>query len=338
MSFSPDGAAFFYFATLIAVPLRQRGKGSVATVPRMPTEEIPNRGRRGDHPYEGKEPVEMQGRERTDPKRWRAAVGLILLASAGALAWMAQAQEHLGYSDTPLLPGGRWHVHDGQRPQPPIVTPGTPSTPDQPGQPPSDAIVLFDGTDLSKWHDGHGGPARWKVEDGAMVIPPGGGTIFTRDEFGDCQLHLEWATPSPPRGGGQGRGNSGVFLMGRYEIQILDSFQNRTYPDGQAAAIYGQYPPLVNACRPPGEWQSFDGIFTAPRFREGQVETPAYLTLFHNGVVVHNHTAILGGATHRALPVYTPHGPRGPIGLQDHGFPLRFRNIWVRELKDYDQP
>jgi hypothetical protein len=268
-------------------------------------------------------------------KKIAPTLGLILLTGAGALLWSAPAQ-HLGYSDTPFLPGGKWHVHDGQRPQPPIVTPGTSSTPDTPGQPPSDAVVLFNGTDLSKWHDGGGGPARWKVENGAMIA--GGGMIYSRDEFGDCQLHVEWATPTPPQGSDQGRGNSGVFFIGRYEIQVLDSYQNQTYPDGQAAALYGQYPPLVNASRPPGEWQSYDILFTAPRFQDGAVETPAYVTMLHNGVAVHNHTALLGPMVHRQLATYTPHGPRGPIALQDHGQPVRFRNIWIRELKGYDEP
>jgi hypothetical protein len=243
----------------------------------------------------------------------------------------------LGYTDTPMQPYGKWRVHDGTRPQPTIITPGTCSTQEAPGRPPSDAIVLFDGTDLSKWQSGRGQPAKCKIEDGAMVI--GGGSPSTRDEFGDCQLHIEFATPSLPKGRDQGRGNSGVMLFGRYEIQVLDSFENITYPDGQAAAIYGQYPPLVNASRKPGEWQSYDIIFTSPKFKsDGSVETPAYVTLLHNGVLVHNHTALLGAVAFHALAKYSPHGPKGPIVLQDHGNPVRYRNIWVREIKDYDQP
>jgi hypothetical protein len=201
--------------------------------------------------------------------------------------------------------------------------------------------VLFGGTDLAQWRDSKGQPSGWKVEDGCMVVPPkgtsGGGDTVTRNEFGDCQLHVEWATPTPPTGASQGRGNSGVFF-GRYEIQVLDSYENVTYADGQAAALYGQYPPLVNACRKPGEWQTYDIIFIAPRFKDGQLESPAYVSLFHNGVLVHHRTPLLGTTSHKALPKYTPHGPKVPIRLQDHGNPVRYRNIWVRELKDYDQP
>jgi hypothetical protein len=250
-------------------------------------------------------------------------------------------QAPVGYTDTPMLPGDKWHVHDPNRPQPKVVTPGTFSTAKTPGNPPSDAIVLFDGTDLSKWRTGDGKPSGWKVEDGTMVVPPkntpGGGDIWTKDEFGDCQLHIEFATPTPPKGDSQGRGNSGVFLFGLYEFQVLDSYNNRTYADGGAASLYGQYPPLVNASRPPGEWQVYDIVFTAPRFQDQKVETPAYITAFHNGVLVHNHTAYLGPSGHRMLAKYTPHKATGPIKLQDHGNPTKYRNIWIRPLKDYDE-
>ena len=166
-----------------------------------------------------------------------------------------------------------------------------------------------------------------------------GGDIKTRRTFGGhFRLHVEFRVPYMPKPDGQGRGNSGVFLMGRYELQVLDSYQNLTYPDGQAAAIYGQYPPLVNASRPPGEWQVYDVIFTAPRFKDGKLETPAYMTVFHNGVVVHNHAGILGAGTHKKLPEYSPHGLTGPLKLQDHGDPVRYRNIWFRPLKGYDEP
>jgi hypothetical protein len=269
---------------------------------------------------------------------------IILLASGGfalaalalqATAW-TQDKPKLGYKDTPLLPGGRWHVHDGDRPQPKVITPGIFSTQETPGKAPSDAVVLFDGTDLSHWQT-DGGPTRAKLEDGAMVIQKG--SPNSQEQFGDCQIHIEFATPDPPKGRDQGRGNSGVMIMGRYEIQVLDSYENLTYPDGQAAAIYGQYPPLVNASRKPGEWQAYDILFTAPRFKSnGDVETPAYVTMFHNGVLVHNHTALLGPVVFRDLAKYTPHGPKGPIVLQDHGNPVRFRNIWVREIKGYDEP
>lgn len=262
---------------------------------------------------------------------------LSLTAVALALGLGTAAQQKLGYDDTPFLPGGKWRVHDGTRPQPRVVDPGTASTQDRPGRPPSDAVVLFDGKDLSHWRSGNK-PAAWKVENGYMEVTPGAGQIDSVEEFGDCQLHVEWASPNPPSGSDQGGGNSGVFLMGRYEIQVLDSYGNKTYPDGQAAAIYGQYPPLVNASRKPGEWQTYDILFTAPRFRDGKLVSPAYATVLHNGVAVHNHVQLLGPMRFRALATYEPHPEKGPIGLQDHGNPVRYRNIWVRELKDYDQP
>jgi hypothetical protein len=250
----------------------------------------------------------------------------------------ASSAPKLGYTDTPMLPGGKWHVHDGNRPQPPIVSPGTASTPEPPGQPPSDAVVLFDGRNLDRWKSDKGDEAGWNVVDGALVIKPGAGAIVSKDEFGDCQLHLEFASPTPPRGRDQGRGNSGVMFFGRYEIQVLDSYDNLTYPDGQAAAIYGQFPPLVNASRPAGQWQSYDILFTAPRFKDdGSLASPAFVTMLHNGVLVHNHREVIGPMAFRALPKYIPHGPQGPILLQDHGNPVRFRNIWVRPL-NLDQP
>jgi hypothetical protein len=262
------------------------------------------------------------------------AVMTLLFHSAG----QDQPKPKLGYKDTPILPGGRWHVHDGDRPLPPIITSGTCSTQEAPGRAPSDATVLFDGKDLSHWKSERGGPAGWNIDQEALVIRRGAGAIVSREEFGDCQLHLEFASPVPPRSQDQGRGNSGVMFFGRYEIQVLDSYDNLTYADGQAAAIYGQYPPLVNASRPPGQWQSYDILFTAPRFKEdGTLESPSYATVLHNGVVVHNHTALLGPMNFRGLPKYSPHGLKGPILLQDHGNPVRFRNIWVRPVKGYGE-
>jgi hypothetical protein len=258
-----------------------------------------------------------------------SAAGAIQLAGLS----VGQDQPKVGFKDTPMLPGGKWHVHDSDRPRPRVITPGTSSTPQEAGRAPSDAVVLFDGKDLSHWQGRRGRPADWSVEDGAMVIKPGAGAITSREEFGDCQLHLEFASPVPARGNDQGRGNSGVMFFARYEIQVLDSFENVTYADGQAAAIYGQYPPLVNASRPPGQWQEYDIIFTAPRFKsDGSLETPAYVTMLHNGVLVQNHTALIGAMAYRAVGKYTPHGPKGPILLQDHGNSVRFRNIWVREI------
>ncbi len=245
-----------------------------------------------------------------------------------------------GYTDTPVLPGGKWHVHDSGRPQPSRVDPGTPCAQEMPCRPPSDALMLFDGTGLNKWRTKDGETPDWTVIDGTLQVPlpstPKGGDIYTRDEFGDCQLHIEWATPDPPQGDIMNRGNSGVFFFGVYELQVFDSFQGGIYADGQAAAIYGQYPPLVNSSRGPGEWQTFDVLFTAPRFKEGVLLTPAYMTAFHNGVAVHNHVALMGATGHRILPKYAVHGPRGPLMLQAHGNPVRFRNIWIRPLKDYD--
>ena len=243
----------------------------------------------------------------------------------------------VGYDDTPMLPNSRWRVHDGKRPQPRIVSPGSYGTQEKPGRPPSDAIVLFDGKDTSKWMGRNGERIQWKVENGAMIVAAGTGDIRTKQHFGDCQLHIEWAAPAKVRGESQGRGNSGVFLMGKYEIQVLDGYNNITYADGTTAAIYGQYPPLVNACRKPGEWQTYDIFFVAPRFAEEKLVSPAYVTIVHNGVLVHHHQELLGPTGHKILPSYKHHPPKGPIRLQDHGNPVRYRNIWIRELRGYDE-
>jgi len=233
-----------------------------------------------------------------------------------------------GFKDSPLLPGGKWHVHDPERPQPPVVTPGNV---------PSDAIILFDGTDLSQWHDKKGNPAPWIVADGAMTAAKT--DIVTAKEFGDIQLHAEFSEPVPATGTGQGRGNSGIFLMGRFEIQVLDCFKSQTYPDGQTSAIYGQHPPLVNACRAPGEWQTYDIVFTAPRFNpDGTLKQPAYVTIFQNGILTQNHQAFLGPTQHKQLAKYTKLPETGPIALQYHNNPVRFRNIWVRTLTTTENP
>lgn len=233
-------------------------------------------------------------------------------------------------SPRPSLAQDIWPVHSMNRPRPTVVTPGASAA----SAPPSDAIVLFDGRSLSEWQTGGKAPG-WKVENGYVEVVRGAGAIETRRTFGDVQLHLEWAAPTVVRGEGQGRGNSGVFLMGMYEVQILDSWHNDTYPDGQAAALYGQHPPLVNASRGPGEWQSYDIVFRRPRFNpDGTVREPARATVFHNGVLVHDDAAFTGRTTHGAAARYAPHGDRGPIELQDHGDPVRFRNIWVRELPE----
>ena len=198
-----------------------------------------------------------------------------------------------------------------------------------PGPPPSDAIVLFDSKDLSKWRAENGGEPRWRIEGGAMVVN-GTGSLVTKEAFGDCQLHVEWAAPSKVEGEGQGRGNSGVYLQGRYEIQVLDSYENKTYPDGQAGAFYGHNAPLVNASRKPGEWQVYDIMFHAPKVAaDGKVE-PGSLTVLHNGVLVQDHVPVKGDATTAAM--FKGVTPKGPLVLQDHGNPVRYRNVWLRAL------
>ena len=266
-----------------------------------------------------------------------ALVGSLQCSAPGVLAG---AEEELpGYTDTPYLPDGKWRVHDSGRPYPAVVTPGTFSTQEAPGRPPSDAVVLFDGRDLSQWQtqgqDGTLSPAKWKVENGYLEVAPKTGGLVTKEKFGDCQIHIEWASPTKIEGKGQGRGNSGVLVMGKYEIQVLDSYQNPTYSDGHASAMYGQYPPLVNALRKTGEWQVYDIVFEAPRFEGDKLLKPAYVTVFVNGVVVHNRQASLGPVRWRDLAQYEPHEAEGPILLQDHGNPVRFRNIWVRRLSNY---
>ena len=240
------------------------------------------------------------------------------------------AKPKVGYTDTPVLPGSKWRVHDAERPQPDVVEPGTASTATQPGKPPSDAIVLFDGKDLAQWTS-RGGEAKWKVEAGAMEVN-GTGDIETKESFGDCQLHVEWASPAVVKGESQGRGNSGIYFMGRYEVQVLDSFENPTYADGQAAALYGQMPPLVNAARKPGEWQTYDIVFVAPRFEGERLVRPVRVTVFHNGVLVQHAQEMIGASAHRTVANYTPHAPTAPLRLQDHGNPVRYRNLWVRKL------
>lgn len=231
-----------------------------------------------------------------------SAAVLVLVAALGHVA----ADEYLN--------GIEWK-------EPAVVTPGSA------GSAPSDAVVLFDGKDLSAWD----GAANWKVEDGAMIA--GKGNVRTQEAFGDCQLHIEWSAPVPATGSGQGRGNSGVFLMDTYEIQILDSYENKTYFDGQAGAIYKQTPPQVNATRPPGEWNAYDIVWTAPRFNEdGSLKSPAYITAFHNGVLILNHFELKGDTPFNRPPQYKKHADRLPIRLQDHGNPTRFRNIWIREV------
>ena len=244
-------------------------------------------------------------------------------------AWLALAPAALTAQPDP-----NWGIHDRERPQPPVVEPGTFSTQEQPGRTPSDAIVLFEGGDLTKWVAMDGTPTKWVIKGTAMECVPGSGYARTLECFGDCQLHVEWAAPTPPKGEGQGRGNSGVFFgFGRYEIQVLDSYQSKTYADGSAASVYGQYPPLVNASLPPGEWQVYDIIWTSPRFdAEGKLLSAARVTVLHNGILVQHNVELTGPTAWLTREPFSAHPEKLPIALQDHGNPVRFRNIWVRQL------
>lgn len=228
-----------------------------------------------------------------------------------------------GYEDTPVLPWCGFRVHDADRPAPKRVDPGPAAAP---VPAPADAVVLFDGKDMTGFE-----PSPWKLVDG--VIETGeSGNLVSRQKFGDCQVHVEWMPPANYDGPWYNRGNNGVLLMGLYEIQIFDSWNEKIYPDGQAAAIYGQTPPRVNVCRPPGEWQSFDIVFTAPRFAEGKLVRPARVTMFHNGVLVHLEEPVHGETGHRIVPEYKRAVSEGPLAFGGHGCAVRFRNIWVRRL------
>ncbi|HEU4700467.1 MAG TPA: DUF1080 domain-containing protein [Gemmatimonadales bacterium] len=257
-------------------------------------------------------------------------LGALALAASAGLSSIAMAQQP--DSAAPK----EWPLHSMERPRPPVVTPAPAGAP---VPPPSDAIVLLDGAGrargLAEWEGAGGGPARWTVHDGYVEVAPGTGSIRTKRAFGSVQLHVEWAVPTPPRGESQERGNSGVFLMSHYEVQILDSWHNDTYPDGWVAAIYGQTPPLVSAARRPGEWQTYDIVFHRPLFApDGRVLRPATITVLHNGVLVQDHTVITGWTEHDHRATYKPHPDRLPLVLQDHENPTRFRNVWVRELSE----
>ena len=267
---------------------------------------------------------------------------LISTAAAGgaALANAQQPNPDLGFTDTPMEPGMPWHVHDPGRPHPKQITPAP-----TPGGAPSDAIVLFDGKDLSKWyHRGRGAnagtqvDAGWKVENGYFEITRGFGDLLTREKFGDVQLHIEWSSPTAVASASQGRGNSGVLVMARYEIQVLDMWDNPTYADGGAGAIYGQWPPLVTPARRPGEWNTYDIVFEAPQFNGDQLVKPAFFTVFYNGVLVHNRKQSLGPMVYRQVAHYIPQPAEDSLMLQDHNSnPVRYRNIWIRRLAGYDQ-
>jgi hypothetical protein len=258
----------------------------------------------------------------------RAAAAAVLVIGASSV--FAQEEKAVNYKD--------YEVHDRSRPLPPKVDPGTPSTQEKVGTAPSDAVVLFDGKDLSAWQSVKGGEAKWNVRDGVLEVAKGTGAIQTKESFGDCQLHVEWQSPTDAQGKDQGRSNSGVFFMGMYEVQVLDTFENRTYPDGMAGGMYGQVPPLVNPARPAGEWNAYDIIFHKPVYKDGKVEKPATLTILFNGVLVQDYTASLGPTKHKALASYPDKHPEsGPIQLQDHGDPVKFRNIWVRALPSAEE-
>lgn len=247
----------------------------------------------------------------------------------------ADGERDLGFTDTPILPGLRWHVHDPARPHAPLVKPSSMLS-----GAPSDAVVLFDGTSLSQWHgvqsdithQGTAGTPQWKVVEGAMEVVPKAGDLESNQKFGDMQLHLEWASPAEVSGTSQGRGNSGIFLMNRFEVQVLDAWENPTYADGQAGAIYGQWPPLANVARKPGEWNTYDILFEAPRMDGDKLLTPAYVTVIYNGVVVQNHRAAMGPTIYRHVAQYVAQPDEDSIRLQNHGNAVRFRNIWVRRL------
>jgi len=238
----------------------------------------------------------------------------------------------IGFAASQSVPKIEWTIHDVNRPLPPVIDPGPAGLP---APPPSDAVVLFDGKDLSNWTDYKGNPAKWKVENGYMEVVGKAESIQTKQGFGDCQLYVEWAAPAEVKGDGQDRGNSGVYLMKLYEVQVLDCYDNKTYADGMTAAIYGQYPPLVNACRKPGEWQTFNIIFHAPRFdKEKKLISPARMTIFHNGILVHDNAVLTGPTEHKIRLPYVAHPDKLPVMLQEHGNPVRYRNIWIRELKE----
>jgi len=275
------------------------------------------------------------------------ALGFVMVAGAGSAAQQPsqggggepnpsgpvrdESGAVIGYTNLAPIPGTPWVIHDAARPRPPVVAPGATAS-----APPADAIVLFDGVDLSAWAqtaDGELVEPAWPVGDGYFETGAGTGSIHTRESFGDIQLHLEFATPTPVEGRSQGRGNSGVRLMDLYEVQILDSFENVTYADGQAAAVYGESPPLVNVARPPGEWQTYDIVFEAPRFDGDTLVRPAFITMFWNGVLVHLRRPVMGPTSPtRTIHQYTPHEAELPLTLQDHSNPVRYRNVWVRRL------
>jgi len=258
-----------------------------------------------------------------DYSAWRRLLLRSLVLSGFLVTTGVWAEDKPGYTDTPQLPNSPWRVHDRERPQPPTVASGATAS-----APPADAVVLFNGRDLSAWE----GVDAKGLEDGCFNILKTG-QATTKQKFGDCQLHVEWATPAKADGTAMYWGNSGVLFLGKYELQIIESHDSKIYADGIAGAVYGQTPPLVNVAKQPGEWQTYDIVFTAPRFDGDKLARPAYFTVFWNGVLVQYHTAALGSTKHRAVATYDSRETTGPIVLQKHGSAVRFRNIWVRPLK-----
>ena len=277
---------------------------------------------------------------------WPLALVALTVTAARAQAPAPAANHDLGFKDTPRLPGLPWLVHDSDRPHPPVVTPPVETPAAAPGGAPSDAIVLFSGKDLSQWQShastiskaGNTGPAEWKVADGYVEVVPRTGDLATKEKFGDIQLHIEWSSPNPPVSTSQGRGNSGVLLMNRFEVQVLDPWNNPTYADGQAGAIYGQWPPLANPGRKPGEWNVYDIVFEAPRMDGEKLLKPAIITVFFNGVLVQNHKESMGPMVYRQVAHYVAQPDEDSLVLQNHNNPVRYRNIWVRRLGRYDAP
>lgn len=255
-----------------------------------------------------------------------ARSAVILLAAVvfaqGVFAEEKQPEKKYGYKDTPMLPDSRWHVHDPDRPQAAMVEPGK-----SPGDAPADAIILFDGTDLSAWEGG----TDEAVADGAVNMLKTNG-LRTKQAFGDCQLHIEWRVPSERDGNDMNWGNSGIFLQGRYELQVIESRETKIYADGISGAIYGQTPPMANPSRKPGEWETYDVIFTAPRFDVDKLAAPARMTVLWNGVLVQYDTKVLGDTLHKTFPTYRSTNEKGPITLQKHGSAVEYRNIWIRPL------
>ena len=271
----------------------------------------------------------------------RRLVGAACISGLGIAGALVYAAEKAG----PQQPWSQYKVHDMTRPEPPIVTPGTSSTEEQPGKPPSDAIVLFDGSNIDAWQAKGGGEPTFTLQDGILLStnlknPKNNKYLQSKQEFGDVQVHVEWSEPTPPKGDSQGRGNSGVFMMGLFETQVLDNYNNKTYPDGQCGGVYGQYPPQVNVCRPPGQWQWYDIVFHHPRYDEsGKMTEPAFITTFQNGVLIQDHQRIEGPTGHMIVAHYPENQKllKGPLELQFHGNPVRYRNIWVRPLEALDE-